>query len=1053
MKRCPGCAAACWDTHRHCPSCGADVSAVAREEGDPFIGTTLVGKYQLIELVGVGAMGRVYRGLHLGLDTQVAVKVLNADIAADPVTTKRFQNEARAASKLHHPNAIAILDFGQAANGTLYLVMELLRGRTLAQLVRDGGPLTAVRIADLLGQALAALDDAHAAGIIHRDFKPENIFVETLRSGREHVKVLDFGIAKLQADKDTRLTSAGLVCGTPDYMSPEQIRGEELDARADVYSAGVVLYEALTGQRLFPGITAVIDVLQAHLHRVPEALRTIRPDVPQDIEEICLRALRKDPAERFGSAAELRAALEQVGRVGSDRCGKCGAPRQRGRFCAECGTPLPGASGPAVETSPTEALAIPTLFDASLGQSAAERGAVQPKTLPFCGRGPLLDRLARVERGAVLLIGDPGTGKSAFAAAWAGRRRAAGREVIFVEADGPGLALPLQPVVRAVRAILQLEEQPTEASLAAAVGAEPDDRAGLSTLFGADRGRSPLPLDVRRRECRAAALAVIRRRPIDLVFDDLHLYDAVSRAWLEELAAAPERATLLFTSTRAEALPARCPAERVPLPPLAAADTAAHGLPAELVARTAGNPFAIETELRAAAEDATPPTTAGRMAALAPEARLLVELLAVAGAPLAYGALQGAAGRRELDADAAELARRGLVRDGLPPFRVASPTLRREIYETLEVERRRAMHARLGAVLERAGADVHFVAYHALLAGDGEPPKLAELGEGPALSPLDGIAALERAGTSARESFDDAAAARTLTAAMERCRVAQMMGFGDNRLLVQIELKLGVVLRYAGDLAGAEAVLREAVQLAQEERLGWAAVQARRALSRVALLAGKPDRARAELQLAVKAALALGDATALCETYLDLGDALARSGQPDDAARELDEGILLVTQGDGPSADAGPDGLGRLVARLAEVKLSQGEVADAARLVGHAVRLAQKSERALDRARVEAIAAHVRHAEGRHAAAAEHRGRALAELRSIGDRRSTAEQLLALAEETPPDVATDAGAASRKGWLLEAERLARQVDWAEGSSRSRERLQQLSEPSRPSGRS
>jgi serine/threonine protein kinase len=232
VKRCPACAAACWDSHRHCPSCGADVSTALIEPGDPYAGTTLVGKYHITELIGVGAMGRVYRADHLQLDAQVAVKLLNPDVAADAQTVKRFQTEARAASRLRHPNTIQVHDFGQSDTGILFLVMELLRGRNLAQIIGDEPPLSPPRLVDLLGQALAALDEAHAAGVVHRDFKPENIFVETLRTGKEHVKVLDFGIAKLRGEADANLTSRGAVCGTPDYMSPEQIRGEELDARS-----------------------------------------------------------------------------------------------------------------------------------------------------------------------------------------------------------------------------------------------------------------------------------------------------------------------------------------------------------------------------------------------------------------------------------------------------------------------------------------------------------------------------------------------------------------------------------------------------------------------------------------------------------------------------------------------------------------------------------------------------------------------------------------------------------------------------------------------------
>ena len=158
--------------------------------------------------------------------------------------------------------------------------MECLRGRNLAQDHRRRAALVSrPRLVDLLGQALAALDEAHAAGVVHRDFKPENIFVETLRTGKEHVKVLDFGIAKLRGEADANLTSRGAVCGTPDYMSPEQIRGEELDARSDVYAAGVVLYEAMTGTRPFASDGPLIDVLQAHLNHAAEAAAQRRPDL------------------------------------------------------------------------------------------------------------------------------------------------------------------------------------------------------------------------------------------------------------------------------------------------------------------------------------------------------------------------------------------------------------------------------------------------------------------------------------------------------------------------------------------------------------------------------------------------------------------------------------------------------------------------------------------------------------------------------------------------------------------------------------------------------
>ncbi len=744
-----------------------------------------------------------------------------------------------------------------------------------------------------------------------------------------------------------------------------------------------------------------------------------------------MRALSKDPNDRFESAAELRAALESAGQLLHDRCPKCGAPKQSGRFCAECGTPFPSLTptdGVAIPAALANALSIPTQHDLSLtlGPRAA-LAKIQPPTLPFCGREPLLGRLDRLERKVALVIGDPGMGKSLLAAAWADRRRKAGRRAIFVEADGPGLVAPLAPLRRAIAALLHLDDPPSDTTLSAVREANLEDLAGLTCLLGTDRGRSQLPLDVRRRECRAATLAVLRRSDVDVVFDDVHLYDAVSRSILEELAVDPGQATLLMTSTRAGALATEAASlERIELGPIEAPELSACGVSDEIIERADRHPFSVETALRAAAEGASAPTTAARVAVLPEEARRLLELLAAAGAPLPHASLEAAVGHPRLDVALSELARRGFIPQARTPYRLASPTLRREIYEGIDVERRRGLHARLGAVLDRAGADVHSVAYHALLSGDGEPPHLSDLGDGPLLSPLDGIGALERAGVAARQSFDDLAASRALRAAMERCRIAQTLGFADNRQLLHIGLKLGVVLRYANDLTGAEAVLREAAQLAQEERDLWAAVEARRALARVALLGGHSERGRAELNLAVKAALALGDPSALCETYLDLGDALIRTGENEEAARELDEGILLVTQGDGPAAESGPDALPRLIARLAEVYLSLGRTREAERHLGHALRLVAKGTRAADRARIHIAAARIRHAENRHEDAVEHHRLAVAELRSLGDRRSTAEELIALAEE----FAEDSGALERrKAWLREAEQLAAQVDW------------------------
>ncbi len=189
-------------------------------------------------------MGRVYRAEQTNLGRTVAVKIIHPHLVGEENAAARFITEARAASRLNHPNSVGIIDFGKTPDGQLYLVMEFLRGRDLARVTYEDGALPFRRIVDVLRQTLAALAEAHSESIIHRDLKPENIILEPVRSGGDFVKVVDFGLAKMRAEtQQPGITSPGIVCGTPEYMSPEQARGDPLDARSDLYAVGVILYQ------------------------------------------------------------------------------------------------------------------------------------------------------------------------------------------------------------------------------------------------------------------------------------------------------------------------------------------------------------------------------------------------------------------------------------------------------------------------------------------------------------------------------------------------------------------------------------------------------------------------------------------------------------------------------------------------------------------------------------------------------------------------------------------------------------------------------------------
>jgi serine/threonine protein kinase len=274
-------------------------------------GTVLGGRYRVGAMLGRGGMGAVYEAVQQGIERAVALKVMHAHLQDDPLVRARFEREARVVAMLRHPNLVQINDYVESPDEPPFLVMERLHGETLRDVMKRTSRLPADRVARIVVQMLAALDAAHRAGVVHRDIKPDNVFLEHTTAQKDLVKLLDFGVAKFLGKEDdaVKLTRQGHAIGTPAFMSPEQAMGEPIDGRTDLYAVGATMYQALTGQKPLAEDN-LADLMHALASRTPAPVTSLRPDVDPALSRVIDRALAKRPDERFATALDMARALE-----------------------------------------------------------------------------------------------------------------------------------------------------------------------------------------------------------------------------------------------------------------------------------------------------------------------------------------------------------------------------------------------------------------------------------------------------------------------------------------------------------------------------------------------------------------------------------------------------------------------------------------------------------------------------------------------------------------------------------------------------------------------
>lgn len=787
------------------------MSSLPQHKEDKFIGTTLPAGYHILELIGVGGMGRVYRAEQSVLGRTVAVKIIHPHLLSDDNSAVRFLTEARAASQLNHPNSISVFDFGRTDDGQPYLVMELLRGRDLAQVTHKEALLPLPRILDVLRQVLGALGEAHELGIVHRDLKPENIILQPLRRGGDFVKVVDFGLAKLRADTDTTsVTSPGIVCGTPDYMAPEQARGDQIDGRSDLYAVGVILFQLLTGRLPFEGETPT-QVVMMHLSVPAPDPRQIAPrrEVSPALVEVIKRALAKSPADRYQDAHEFSEALLAASEVQTPAkitktsyeslapsfvagettvCEACGYRVPQARFCCECGAPLPD-----------------------------ERSVQFPP--PFIGRRDdlhflLSRRPTTAQVLGVRIVGEVGSGRSRLLEEYSQNVSSQGDQIIFVRPDPYGTKVAHSALASAIISLARLT--PTHIEQEDFPDTSLDAYRGLNEIFrGPQRGDLRSPME--RRHCLASALrwALVRAAsrgpgmPV-LLFDDLERMDGPSLQAVAELLDDPPPVAALFIGTHAPGFEAGWGSERTVskrVEGLSREDVRSLlSLPLPLAPGEPILPLYLEQALRYQLEGGTElPERIGdliaqRLATLDADTRRVLQGLAILGFSAALSSIAELVQSEDIETATQTLISCGMITLSAGCASFSHPLLRELTLAGIPIEARRGLHRRALRIEDKQRGPLEVRAEHAYHCQEA----------------FQALLLLEQVADRATALGDSRAEIFALRRGLEVARKEISRGELDDpmRAVLIFSRKLGASLTRAGDFSDADGILQEALDLA-----------------------------------------------------------------------------------------------------------------------------------------------------------------------------------------------------------------------------------------------
>jgi len=834
------------------------------DQGDKLVGQTLPGGYQVLDLISVGGMGRVYRAEQRALGRTVAVKVIHPHLLADENSIVRFMTEARAASQLNHPNSVSVIDFGKTQDGQPYLVMEFLRGKDLARVSYEQGPLPFKRIADVLQQVLQALSEAHDLEIVHRDLKPENIILEPLRRGGDFVKVVDFGLAKLKADTTTpNVTMPGIVCGTPDSMASEQGRGGPIDSRSELYGVAVMLFQLLTARLPFESENPTQVVLMHLSAPVPEPTE-IAPErnIPEPLVRVVQKALQKNANDRYQDALEfadaLAAAMLEITNAsqssitslrpgGSMECPACLANVPVTRFCCDCGERLPVKSERPTSRLSANLPPLPLRLYSGEEDLAWLNAA---RTEPSPGLR------------AYRIIGEAGMGKTRLLAEFLEHARSDGDVVVRAGPDPYGAEVALFTLRQAMYALLGVK--PGSGSRRQWRDARDEEQRGLTEIFGSGESQRVVPASQRRDDIDAAFRWALERAAsrarggarVILAIEDLDRVDTASLATFgAALRSRNTSPSLLFVVTHSPLFEPNW-GEQAPSRILG-------GLPLTVMNRILGNrpslerqslqevgkrgvlPLYVDQVIRFLAEGGSEPPQrladliAHRLGTLQPAARQLLQALAVLGERADEESLNAVLGGDVDLRGALDLVGDGdMIERSEGEVALRHPLFREVILLATPAGVRIEFHRRTIRWFDKQGAPIEARALHAYHSQES----------------FEALLLLEQIAERALQRGDEPAAVNALRRGLDLSRRELYRGELDDpmRAMAIFGRKLGDALSQSGNYADAEGVLREALDMTGPT--GTDRVQILASLARVARGRHRKEEAAVFLDEAIQLA-------------------------------------------------------------------------------------------------------------------------------------------------------------------------------------------------------